>query len=83
MSWLQRLKCDHYYIEDGWNGLIIVKNINWHCVDCGKTKLFYAWRPPINPMRETNQQYYERMAANGNAHLVMRPALGSEGEPKL
>lgn len=83
LEWLKRLKCQHYYIEDGWTGLIMVKNIQWHCVDCGKIKLFYAWQPPINPRRETNQEYYNRMVMSGKAHLVMRPALGTEGEPKL
>lgn len=79
----QRLKCQHYYIKDGWNGLYGGKNIDWHCVDCDKKILLKPGRSPINPIRETNQQYYQRMIASGNAHLVMRPTLGMEGEPKL
>lgn len=79
----KRLRCQHYYIEDGWNGLYGGKVIKWHCVDCAKKILLKPGVLPFNPIRETNQQYYDRLVVGGNAHLVLRPPLGMEGKPKL
>lgn len=82
MRWLKRFRCQHYYVEDyrvfGWPD----PKMLYHCIDCGKVTIRRPSSPPVNPLRETNQQYYNRMVASGNAHLVMRPSLGTEDYPK-
>jgi hypothetical protein len=80
---IQRLKCQHYFIEgdlvQGWPD----PKRQFDCVDCGKTVVRRPSEAPLNPLRETNQQYYERMVASGRADQVMRPILGTEHEAKL
>jgi hypothetical protein len=82
-KWLERLKCQHYYIEDWLVQFWPDPKMQYHCVDCNKKIIKRPSNPPINPVRQTNQQYYDHMVASGNAHLVIRPQLGTEGDPKL
>lgn len=81
--WLKRLKCKHYYIEDHLVQSWPDPKMQYHCVDCDKSIIRRPSNPPINPLRETNRQYYDRMVAAGNIHLVISPVLGTENEPRL
>lgn len=82
-KWLKRLRCQHYYIEDYLVQFWPDPKMQYHCADCDKTIVRRPSNAPVNPLRETNQQYYDRMVTSGNAHLVMSPPLGREGKSKL
>jgi len=77
--WYKRLVCSHYYIFDYNLEPFYTTLARYHCVDCGKT--IERYHTPMNPPRETNQQYYDRQVASGNINYVMRPAIGTEGKP--
>lgn len=73
----------HYWKETGVPGDLVFMNgkFVYECLICDKRKSFrYA---PVNPILETNQQYYQRMVASGRASLVMYPALGTFNEPHI
>lgn len=73
----------HYYIEDELVEFWPDPRVQWHCLECGKIIRLKVGKLPVNPPRENQQQYYDRMVASGNAHLVMRPPLGTENEVRL
>lgn len=55
----------------------------YKCHYCSKSVVRRPTESPVNPIVPTLQQHYEREVARGNAAYVMRPNLGTEGEPKL